>query len=168
MYKNISTDVVTKLGKFVFLYESEKLCSNKDKETKSLIPRIVDAFNLMINPHFSLRDTIAQKGKLQTDKLYATPRVRSASFLNSFLYHLRNAFSHGQIEVKNDNYFITDYGIKENEKGEKKKVLTAKGSIPSAKLEEFLDILINDYETDNSTIPNINQTNSNNNENKNS
>ena len=89
-------------------------------------------------------------------------------FRSSFLYHLRNAFSHGQIEVKNDNYFITDYGIKENEKGEKKKVLTAKGSIPSAKLEEFLDILINDYETDNSTNPNINQTNSNNNENKNS
>lgn len=62
MYKNISPDVVTKLGKFVFLYESEKLCSNKDKETKSLIPRIVNAFNLMINPHFHSGTLSLKKG----------------------------------------------------------------------------------------------------------
>ena len=122
----------------------------------------------MINPHFSLKDTIVQNKKLQTDKLYATRRVSSASLLNSFLYHLRNAFSHGQMEAQSGNYFITDYDIEENEKSEKKKVLTAKGSIPSAKLEEFLDLMINDYETDDSTNPNINLTNSNNNENKNS
>ena len=72
------------------------------------------------------------------------------------------------MEAQSGNYFITDYDIEENEKSEKKKVLTAKGSIPSAKLEEFLDLMINDYETDDSTNPNINLTNSNNNENKNS
>ncbi len=168
MYNNISPDVVAKLGKFVFLYETEKLRSNKDKKTKSIIPRIVDAFNLMIKPYLSIRNKNISKGGLQNAKLYATPRVSKASFLNSFLYHLRNAFSHGQIEVKNGNYFITDYDIQENEKSKIEKILTAKGSIPLAQLEEFMNIMINDYETNDSNNLNINITHSNNNENNNS
>ena len=39
MYKNISPEVVAKLGKFVFLYESEKLSSKRDKKNKISNPQ---------------------------------------------------------------------------------------------------------------------------------
>lgn len=146
MYNNINSDVVGNIGKFVCLYETEKLRTKKDRQTKTLLPCIVDTFNATIKSQLSIRDKIKKSDAERNKKLYMQSRVRTASNLNTFLYHLRNAFAHGQIEKIQDKYFLIDYELKQDEDGEYQKTLSAYGFLLCSELESFLDKIINDYE----------------------
>ena len=173
MYNNILSNIVEELGKFVFLYESEKLRNNSDIKNASLFPNIVKNFNALIKPQLASEEIIKEDIALKDQKLHMKKRIGSATVLNSFLYHLRNAFAHGQIEEKNGFYFMTDYEWEDNTSkngGQQtsknsKKNLSALGVLSCTNLNSFLNSVINDYEN---PIANVSQTNSNDDETENS
>ena len=146
MYNNINPNIIAAWGKFVFLYEIEKLSKKNEAELKNLFPNAVAFFEKKIMPLISLQDIVSKKTLLENTAFQMAKVGSTGTGITSFLRHMRNVFAHGKIDKSNEVYTIIDFEQNENEEGKLDNNVSAFGELPCTDVEQFFYHIINEFE----------------------
>ena len=83
MYNKITPNTVINLGKFLCLYEMERLKNQSNQAMKSKIPIIVDCYKQEIAKYVSVKEKVDKSVVSSTTMLFCIPRIQSSTCLNN-------------------------------------------------------------------------------------